>query len=568
MKEITCKKKINRSNAIKRDDGTVLMETEEVMERWEEYIRELFDDDRIENLEVRINEEGPSIIKDEVENAIRKMKTGKLTGEDEIAVEMLVALEDYGLDIVTEIVNGIYESGEIGPQMYRSTFIPIPKNAGTLDCNKHRTISIMNHITKILLKVILNRIRNKILPEISNEQCGFMKGKGTRNAIFILRSLMERVIEVNKKLYICFVDFEKAFDKVKHEDLIKMLEELELDGKDLRLIKNLYWKQEASVRLVNGDSKVQSIKRGVRQGCVMSPDLYNFYAEMIMRELRDLEGIKVGGENVNNIRYADDTALVADSCEKLQNLINSLDRLSKEKGLNINMKKTKVMVVTKDFQPPKIDIKINNHSIDQVEHFNYLGSIVTSEGRCNEDIKRKIVLAKKAFNKIRNLVTNSKISMEIRKRFIKCYVWSVLLYGCETWTMSTTDEKKIEAVEMWCHRRMLKLSWTERKTNEEVLQMASAERNMIATIRSRQMRFLGHIMRRGELEDLSITGKLDGKRPRGRPRFTYIEKIRKLIKNEDHQDISANKILQSTRDQTYWKTLMAANVHNQDTAHR
>ena len=116
VKEITCKKKINRSNAIKRDDGTMLMETEEVMERWEEYIRELFDDDRIENLEVRINEEGPSIIKDEVENAIRKMKMGKLTGEDEIAVEMLVALEDYGLDIVTEIVNGIYESGEIGPQ--------------------------------------------------------------------------------------------------------------------------------------------------------------------------------------------------------------------------------------------------------------------------------------------------------------------------------------------------------------------------------------------------------------------------------------------------------------------
>ena len=81
----------------------------------------------------------------------------------------------------------------------------------------------MNQITKILLKVILNRIRNKILPEISNEQCGFMKGKGTRNAIFILRSLMERVIEVNKKLYICFIDFEKAFNSVKPEDLIKML---------------------------------------------------------------------------------------------------------------------------------------------------------------------------------------------------------------------------------------------------------------------------------------------------------------------------------------------------------
>ena len=131
--------------------------------------------------------------------------------------------------------------------------------------------------------------------------------------------------------------------------------------------------------------------------------------------------------------------------------------------------------------------------------------------------------------------------------------------------MSTTDEKKIKAVEMWCYRRMLKLSWTQRKTNKEVLEMASAERNMITTIRSRQMRFLGHIMRRGELEDLSITGKLNGKRPRGRPRFTYTEQIRKLI-NEDHQVMAANDILHATRDRTYWKTIMEANVHK-DTAH-
>ena len=121
---------------------------------------------------------------------------------------------------------------------------------------------------------------------------------------------------------------------------------------------------------------------------------------------------------------------------------------------------------------------------------------------------------------------------------------------------------------MWSHRRMLNLSWTERKTNEEILQMASAERNIIATIRSRQMRFLGHIMRRGELEDLSITGKLDGKRPKGRPRFTFMEKLKKMVnQNEDQQKQSTNQILQSTRDPTKRKYI-AANVFNQDTAQR
>ncbi len=128
-------------------------------------------------------------------------------------------------------------------------------------------------------------MRNKILPEIGNEQCGFIKEKGTRNAIFILRMLMERLIEVKKDLYVCFVDYEKAFDRVKHVDLMKMLEGLEIDGKDLRLIHNLYWNQEAAVRVVDKESETQSIKRGVRQGCVMSPDLFNYYSE-IMRDLR------------------------------------------------------------------------------------------------------------------------------------------------------------------------------------------------------------------------------------------------------------------------------------------
>ena len=425
----------------------------------------------------------------------------------------------------------------------------------------------MNQITKIILKVIGNRIRKKILPEISNEQCGFIKGKGTRNAIFILRMLMERVIEVKKELYICFVDFEKAFDRVRHEDLMKMLEELELDGKDLRLIKNLYWKQEAAVRVSNSESSTQSIKRGVRQGCVMSPDFLNYYAEMIIRELKDLEGIKVGGENVNNIRYADDTTLVADSYEKLQNLIDALDRASQEKGLNINMKKTKVMVVTKEKQSPKIDMKINNHSIEQVEvqieqvdQFNYLGSIVNFEGRCEEDIKKRIILAKNAYGKIRNLVTNSKISLKTRRRFIKCYVWSVLMYGCETWTMGKADEQRIQAAEMWFYRRMLKVSWTERRTNEEILEMADVEREIISTIKKRQMRFLGHVMRRNGLENLCITGKLEGRKPRGRPHFKYLDQF-------TSKEIKATHIIQSTNLRDKWQT-MISNVQEKDTAHR
>merc|ERR1711867_84270 len=109
----------------------------------------------------------------------------------------------------------------------------------------------MRHLTKILLRVLMNRIRNKILPEVSETQFGFMKDKGTRNAIFALKTLMERSIEVQKDLYLCFIDYSKAFDKVRHSDLFNILTSLDIDGKDLRIIRNLYWEQEAAIRVDN-----------------------------------------------------------------------------------------------------------------------------------------------------------------------------------------------------------------------------------------------------------------------------------------------------------------------------
>ena len=130
-----------------------------------------------------------------------------------------------------------------------------------------------------------------------------MKGKGTRNAIFIMRMLTERAIEVQKDVYMCFIDYEKAFDKVKHSDLIEILQNLNLDGKDVRIINNLYWSQQAAVNIDNNLTPWIEIERGVRQGCVLSPDLFSIYGEMILRNIIGMEGIKVGGVNMNNIRY-------------------------------------------------------------------------------------------------------------------------------------------------------------------------------------------------------------------------------------------------------------------------
>ena len=107
----------------------------------------------------------------------------------------------------------------------------------------------MSHVTKLLLRIIMMRVRNKINPEIAEEQCGFVEGKGTTNAIFILRTLIERALEIQKDVYLCFIDYTKAFDRVRHDEIIKEQTKLKINGKDLRIIKNMYWEQTAAMRV-------------------------------------------------------------------------------------------------------------------------------------------------------------------------------------------------------------------------------------------------------------------------------------------------------------------------------
>ena len=124
-----------------------------------------------------------------------------------------------------------------------------------------------------------------------------MADRGTRNAIFTLNMLLERSIEVQKYIYLCFIDYSKAFDKVRHDDLFAILKGLNIDAKDLRILRNLYWEQTAAIRMDSEISDYRAIKRGVRQGCVASPDLFNLYSEMILRNLNEHQGVKVGGNN-------------------------------------------------------------------------------------------------------------------------------------------------------------------------------------------------------------------------------------------------------------------------------
>ena len=541
IEESIGKRTCSSTGCLKTKEGSIIMDKEKILERWAEYIGELFEDNRKEHDMMKKNFAGPPIMKDEVREAMRKMKTGEATGPDGLSIELIEALEEYGIEKVTTLLNEIYDTGQIPVDMSRSIFIALPKKPGVTDCELHRTISLLSQVTKLLLRIIIMRVRNKINPEIAEEQCSFVEGKGTTNAIFILRTLIERALEIQKYVYLCFIDYTKAFDRVRHDEIKKKLTKLKIDGKDLRIIKNMYWEQTAAMRVEGEISAFQKIKRWVRQGCVLSPDLFSLYSEIIMRNIEGQPGIRVGGHNINNLRYADDTVLISENEKDLQQLLNIVESKSKEKRLELNSKKTEVMVISRKEEPPLINITSNGIKRKQRDHFKYLGALVSSDGRNNTEISARIAQAKMMFQKI-----------QTRKRTLECYIEPILMYGCEAWTISKQAQKKLESVEMWFLRRMMKISWMAKKSNDTVLKEAHTSRALVNKIRTRQTTFFGHVMRRQKLEHLITTGMMEGKRSRGKQR----EKMTDRLVNW----LGAGKvveILKATTDREVWKDMIA-----------
>jgi hypothetical protein len=142
-----------------------------------------------------------------------------------------------------------------------------------------------------------------------------------------------------------------------------------------------------------------------------------------------------------------------------------------------------------------------------VESFKYLGSILTNDGRCTGEIKCRIAMAKAAFNKKRALFTST-LDLGLREKLVKCYIWSIALYGAETWTLRAVDQKHLECFEVWCWRRMEKISWTNHVRHEEVLLKVKEQRNILHEIRKRKANWIGHILLSNCLLQRVIEGKM------------------------------------------------------------
>ena len=196
-----------------------------------------------------------------------------------------------------------------------------------------------------MLKILQARLQQYVNHELPDVQAGFRKGRGTRDQIANICWMIEKARQFQKNIYFCFIDYLKAFDCMGHNKLWKILKEMGIPDHLTCLSRNLYAGQEATVRTGHETTDWFQIGKGVRQGCILSTCLFNLYAEYIVRNARLDEaqaGIKIAGRNINNLRYADDTTLMAESKE-LKSLLMKVKEESEKDGLKLNIQKTKVM---------------------------------------------------------------------------------------------------------------------------------------------------------------------------------------------------------------------------------
>ena len=301
------------------------------------------------------------------------MKKGKSAGVDNIPAELVQAGGEDIITAVTTICDKIWQTGEWPTPWTQSLVITLPKKGNLWQCQSLRTISLISHPSKVMPKIILNRLKPQAEKIIAEEQAGFRAGRSTPEQIFNLRILYEKYLQHQQNLYHVFTDFKKAFDRVSHAALWATMKKYNISTNLIQFTKNLYKKATSAVLFNSSIGDWFRTTDGVRQGRLLSSTLFNIFLERILTDaLKDREGtVSIGGRTITNLRFADDIDDLAGEEEELANLVERLDRASIAYGMEISAQKTKLM--TNNTSGINTEIKVNGQELKAVTSFKYLG---------------------------------------------------------------------------------------------------------------------------------------------------------------------------------------------------
>lgn len=513
-------KDITHIKQIKDQEGVVLRKEEDIVKRWKEYFEQLLNE---ENNRL-IREDGQVNIgmvmrfsRQEVLNALKKMKNGKATGPDMIPVEAWKALGDEGVDILYDLMIKILEQEKIPNEWRGSILIPIFKGKGDVqECGNYRGIKLMSHTLKILERMIDARLREEV--QIGKEQMGFMKGRGTTDGIFCLRQIMEKFGERQRDLHMVFIDLEKAYDRVPRQEVWRSLREKMVPEKYVRLIQEMYRNVFTRVRSSVGETEGFEVRVGLHQGSALSPFIFNIVMDVIIEEVRETVPW--------NILYADDIVLCAESREDLEVKLERWRQVLEDRGMRISRSKTEYMCTTTEGDDRE-SIQLGGEQIRRVDKFKYLGSFVNAGGSMEEEVKHRVQAGWNNWRAASGVLCDKRVPLRLKGKFHKTVVRTAMLYGTETASMRKAEQKKMDVAEMRMLRWMSGVTRVDRIRNDYIRGSTKVV-EVSKKVQEGRLRWYGHLLRRDEdhAGRHTMGVEVQGRRKRGRPRKRWKDCVR------------------------------------------
>jgi hypothetical protein len=540
----------NLMSGLKDSKGKLVKERKEIVKVATEYYTKLYSrtpskiispklvkqsetdvqENEIESTEIEDEEEEqenfPPILNREIEVAISDLKKERAPGPDKITNDLIKIFAQELIPVLVDLFNWMVEKEQIPEQWKIVEIILLHKKGDRESIGNYRPISLNAGLYKMFSKIIKNRCYQQLDQNQGREQAGFRKGYSTTDHLFVINQLIEKCNEYNIEINLLLVDFYKAFDSVDLQYLWSALKRQGINSKMIRIIKEMYRNARGYVKLDKKGPEF-NLEKGVKQGDPLAPNLFNCSLEEVFRNLGwEEKGIKINGEWLNNLRFADDTVLIAQSREDLQAMLDEFEEKSREAGLEINVEKTVLLSNSKETKK----IYVKGKEVKTVAEATYLGQQISFGDRMDKEISSRMSKGWRNYWSLKQIY-KSKIPIKAKVKILKSCTFPAMTYGAQTWALTNAQLEKLRRTQLAMERSIIDVKRRDRVRNALVRKKTGAT-DIRYLIKKMKYRYAGHISRKegNRWEKILLDWTPYGnKRNRGRPRLRWEDEIRKHL---------------------------------------